>query len=356
MKKFSFILALIALCLASALLLTACTMGIKRPKKNAHDDQTTNNEIAEGSDDDAQDADGPDEEVLRTEDWSFTANTPEEAKEIFDDFFYLTIYDDHLIVTVANEDGVFLTETIDGDKEHIEYTDGIEAFAYKDGDQYLYAVKDGNNRYYLTDEDSYYDNILCFLFYLSVFEDLPENAEISLMSRGTSSYTEYNVFIDATLSLSIHFDTVTMIFSAEKEHDWVKNFKSVFMDENGMSSTELKFTAKNVSVEMPDLTDWFNASAPLVASDWYVTGKVGGKDCDEVPMYFDYISGSYQTDYVDIMVGDSFTVKNKKDATVSYSQKVDEEFLAGHEKIVFEPDNENICFEIDADPDEDSID
>ena len=350
MKKTALWISLIALCLAAMLLFSSCSCEkcieiIRKliPCKPQPNDPPITEPVEEPP------VEEPPVEILSQEDWSFSANTIEEAKDIFDDFMLLTIYADNLIVTVSNNDGLILTETIDGDREHIQYAWDEESFAGKDGENYIFAVKDGNNRYYFTDEDSYYDHILAFFFYLDVFADLPETAEISLTSSGTSYFTEIDVLIDATLSLAIHYDDVTMLVTAEKKSNQVVNFKNITMVDGGVYMTQLTFEETETSVTLPDLTDWFDVSAPPVASAWYVTGTIGGKNCQELAMYFDYVSGEYKTDYVDIILGDVITVKNKNDTTVAFSQTVDEDYLTGHEQIAFDPENEPNTLESDAD-------
>ncbi|MBQ7173758.1 MAG: hypothetical protein IJR88_06555 [Clostridia bacterium] len=361
MKKKALLISLIALCLAAMLLFTSCARCLEILRKfipcksqQPADEKPIETPVEEPHDETPADppVEEPPVEFLSEEKWSFSANTIEEAKNIFDDFFYLTVYASNLIVTVSNNDGLLLTETVDGDKEHIQYAWGEETFAGKDGENYLYAVKDGNNRYYFTDENSYYDHILEFFFYLDVFADLPETAEISLTSSGTSYFTEFNVLIDATLSAAIQYDNVTMLVTAEKKSNQVKDFKNVTMVDSDIYMTQITFEETETSVTLPDLTDWFDVSAPLVASEWYVTGTIGGKDCGELPTYFDYVSGEYKTDYVDLVLGDSVTVKNKNDANATYSQAIDEDYLTGHQKIVFDPENESIAFECDVDPGE----
>ena len=339
MKKTGIFLALIlAVCFACVFCFTACG---NNDKSDDGSEEISNSASAEQIDS----TDSP-----RVEEWSFTADNAEDAKEIFDSFFYLTIYEENMIVTVTNSDEVCLKETIADEKDHIVYSEDYDAFCYKDGDDYIYAVRDGNNKYYFVDEEKYDENSFAFIFYLNILEDLPEGCTVSLTSEGTSTYVGYDIIIDATLTLDIDYGDTVLHLIAEKESDKVVSCKSAYTNDDGSSTIEVTFEFGNASVELPDINDWFNASAPKEESEWYVTGKVGGEDHESIPMYFDWQTGCYVTDLFDITLGDSFTVKNKNDATVSYSQSVDEDFLAGYQKIVFDPEQESVAFESEEDP------
>lgn len=282
----------------------------------------------------------------KVDEWEFSANTLEEAKAIYEDFFYLTIYNDNMIVTVSNDDGVIITETLDGEKDHVKYNLDEEYFVYKDGNDYYVAVRDGKNKYYFKDEDKYDEYGLAFAFYLDVLSDLEtEGMTISLKSKGTSTHTEYDILIDAKLTLEINYENHSINVTAEKVKDKVVSFKSTYTDEDESYTVDIKFEFGKASVALPDISDWFNALGPKVPSEWYVTGTIGGTNYDEIPMYFDYVTGYYNTDYVDIILGDNITVKNKNDATISFNQKIDEDYLTGHEMISFDSEQEVIYFE-----------
>ena len=278
--------------------------------------------------------------------WEFTADNLEDAKDIYDDFFYLTIYDDDMIVKVYNDDGLMLTETLDGNKDHIEYTWGEEAFAYNEGEEYIYAVKDGKNKYYFTDKDSYLDYSLAFEFFIDAFADIEsEGLTVSLSSKGKSIPTEYSVYFDAVLTCEIQYQGWSSSIRAVKERDKVISFENALTDENGTTTTRITFEFGNASVTMPDLTDWFNASAPKQESEWYVCGTINGQKIDAIPMYYSYLSGEFKTDYVDIIVGDKIEVRNKNDESFLFTQDIDEEMFAGHEMICFNADENTLCFE-----------
>ena len=323
-KRFLILTATLAICLAVLFSLSACGDG---------KDAATS---------------GASSETLKTEEWVFTADTLEEAEDIFEDFLFLSIYDDNLIVTVSSEDGVFLTETVDGDKDHVEYDSGDEYFVYKDGAEYVSAFNEDGNQYYFIGEDKYEEFCLAFFFYLDVFADLPaDGVTVSLTSQGVSTYSEYNIFMDAALSLTLRYDDLTVTVNITKERDKVVCFKSEYESTDGIYSLELRFAYGNASVTLPDITGWFNASGPKTPSEWYAFGRIGGENRENVPMYFNYITGCYNSDYVDIVLGDVFTIGNRNDPSASYSMTVDSDFLVGREMIVFDPREETICFEYD---------
>lgn len=354
MKKTVFLSAwLLALCMVAMFLFAAC--GTKNATVTPATSDNTTQTTATPSDtnsgnDSAEKPDDKPTEEPEVDHWTFTADNLEEAKEIYDSFLYMTVYEDNMVVTVSSDDGLYLTETFDGEKDHIQYADGEEYYLWHDGDDYIYAAKEGNNKYYFNDKDTYDQYGMNFFFYVDVLSDLPtEGLTISLTSNVTGTHEEYDIIIDATLTLEYSYGDRSASVTAVKEHDRVVSLKAIYNDPDGSYFIEVKFDQfGTASVTLPDLTDWFNASAPRVASEWYVSGKIGGAQYDDIPMYFDYLTGYYKTDYMDVILGDNVTVKNKNDATVSYSQKIDADYLTGHEMIDFDPVEETIFFESDG--------
>ena len=278
--------------------------------------------------------------------WEYTADNLEDAKDIYDDFFYLTIYNDDMVVKVYTDDELLLTETLDGNKDHMEYAWGEEAYAYNEGDEYIFAVKDEHTKYYFTDEDSYYELSLAFEFFINVFSDLEaDKLTVSLSSKGKSIPEGYSVHSDAVLTAEIKYEGWTSNIRAVKERDKVVSFENALTDENGTTTTKITFEFGNASVTMPDLSDWFNASAPREESEWYVCGTINGKAVESVPMYYDYLTGDYKTDNIDVIVGDKIEIKNKNDASIVFSQDIDNEMFAGHEMICFSTEDNSLYFE-----------
>ena len=338
MKKLLFLSALfVAFILAASFTLCSCSL----------DGGVTSAGSAKSS----EETSGSSEE-RKVENWKFTADNLKDAKDIYKDFFFLSVFEDNLTVTVSNDEGVMLAETIDGYSDHVVYSEEYELTAYKDGDQYFVAVEDGDNKYFFVGEEAYDEHILAFVFYLDLLSDLDEDTTIHLTSEGTSTPVEYDYIIDATLTLELVLDNITISATAVKENDLVTKFTSVMTDEDGAYTVEVTFDYGNASVDIPDITGWFDTSAPRSASEWYVSGTVGGDHYDDLPMYFDYVTGCFKTDYVEIELGDNFTVKNKNDDAVAYGETVDEEFLTGHQMIVFDPHTETVAFESEEDPSE----
>ena len=278
--------------------------------------------------------------------WEFTADNLELAKDIYDDFFYLTIYNDDMVVKVYTDDELLLTETLDGNKDHMEYAWGEESFAYNEGEEYIFAVKDEHTKYYFTDKDSYYDYSLAFEFFINVFSDLEEDKlTVNLSSKGKSIPEGYSVYTDAVLTVAIQYEGWNSNIRAVKERDKVVSFEETFTNEDGTTTTKITFEFGNASVTMPDLSDWFNASAPREESEWYVCGTINGKAVESVPMYYDYLTGDYKTDNIDVIVGDKIEIRNKNDASIVFSQDIDNEMFAGHEMICFSTEDNSIYFE-----------
>ena len=323
MKKRTLILTMtLAICLILALLLSACNSNNVTPEDTADKPQT--------------------------DDWIFTADNLEEAEDIYEDFIYLSAYDDNLIVTVSDDDGVFLTETIKDETDHIDYMNGEEYYLFRDDEDYICAFNGKRSRYFFIDEEEYFDHFMEFYFYLDVLTGLPEGTTVSLTSKGTSTHEEYNIYIDATLTLKINYDDTEIDITATKVRNKVTYFKSTQITADETNSITMNFSYGSASVTIPDITDWYNASAPQTESDWYVSGRLGGEDRDTIPMYYEYLTGCYRTEYVDVIIGDDFTVKNKNDPSLSYSMNIDEEYLTGREMVVFDPNEEDIYFASDG--------
>lgn len=325
MKKFSFLMSkiLFVFCLVFIGIFVSCKAKENKPK---------------------DDGDQP-----KIDEWEFTSTDVTEAKDIYEDFMYLTIYDDNLVVTVSNDEGVYLIETIDSDSDYIKYSSGEECFGFKKDDEYYFAVNDGKNKYFFVGEEAYEDNIYEFLDYLNVFDYSEEDKiNVSIVSKGTTTPAGYDLLINAKLTLEITCGEIKTLITAEKVDNVVTLFSSTttFKDES-YTITET-FEVGKAKVTIPDISDWFDTSAPKTPSEWYVTGTVGGKEYEDIPMYFNYITGCYSTDYFDIVLGDKITIKNKNDETISFVQEIDAEFLTGHEMISFDPEDDSIYFECDA--------
>ena len=342
MKKLSVLLLAIALVvfMAATAVLSACTNG----GKEFSDNQSASHFVT--------DEETEQEEQGQQKQWTFTADTIDEAQEIYDSFIYFTVYDDNFTVTATNAEGVFFIEEVDEYNDHIVYSEDYEEFGFKVGEEFYYAVRNDENKYYFVGEEKYDENTCQFTRLLDVFADLPENATVALTSKVTATPVGYDVNFDAVLTIEIKYDETTTNITVIKEKNYVTRFTCTTDDGDGAYTYEVAFERNNAEITIPDITDWFDASAPRVESDWYVTGRVGGETRESIPTYYDYMSGCYKTDYVDIVLGDSITIKNKTDGTLSYSQQVDAEFLTGQQMIVFDPQDGSIVFESEGDLDD----
>ena len=276
-----------------------------------------------------------------------SADSAEDAKDLFDGFVSNVIECDDMVVTAKNDEGLYFVENVKGDKASIEYAYGSKAYAFVENGKKIAAQnEEGRLPYYITDNDEYdYVYKTVTSFFISVDEYLTqEGLTVSLTINGK----ENNDGQSATLSLTITEGSAVTAITIEQKDEKVTSFKNVFTDQDGSSTLELTFKYGGAQVAIPDLTDWFNASAPKTPSQWYVTGTINGKAVDEIPLYYDYISGCFNSDYVDIIVGDTIIVKNKDDATVSYTQNVHSDFLAGHECISFDANDQSVSFQTDC--------
>ena len=284
------------------------------------------------------------------EDFKVTFTTVTEAAEAYGDFISGTLGSDNVIVTINNNGEPFLTEIIDGDKDFTEYSYGTKDYAFTDGGDHIYASDDGDIKYYLIDDDEYNYHYDSYFFYINLFTDLSvEGVTVELTSEGTKKTVDDKTIVSGTMSATIAYENITIVVNAVKADDLITSVSTntTFSTPEGDEVTlfEITFEYGTAKVDIPDLTDWFNASAPRTPGEWYITGTIGGKHVEEIPTYFDYLSGCYNTDAVDLVLGDTVIIKNKNDATATYTQNIDSDYLVGHEIISFDPDEETIYFE-----------
>ena len=334
-KKIKIALCAVLVCIISIFALTACesTNGGKTSDDTSASTSATQSTTASSE-----------------ENFRITKNTVTEAAEAYGDFISGTLGSDNVIVTINNNGEPFLTEIIDGDKDFTEYSYGTKDYAFTDGGDHIYASDDGDIKYYLIDDDEYNYHYDSYFFYINHFTDLSvEGVTVELTSEGTKKTVDDKTVVSGTMSATIAYENITIVVNAVKADDLITSVSTntTFSTPEGDEVTlfEITFEYGTAKVDIPDLTDWFNASAPRTPSEWYVTGTIGGEQVEEIPTYFDYLSGCYNTDAVDLVLGDTVIIKNKNDPSIAYTQDIHSDFLAGHEVISFDPDDETIYFE-----------
>ena len=337
-KKIKIALCAVLVCIISVFSLTACET------KNGGKTSVTDSSVSTSTSV-TQSIQEPTEE-----DFKVTFTTVTEAAEAYGDFISGTLGSDNVIVTINNNGEPFLTEIIDGDKDFSEYSYGTKDYAFTDGGDHIYASDDGDIKYYLIDADEYNYHYGSYFFYINLFADLSlEGVTVELTSEGTKKTVDDKTIVSGTMSATIAYENITIVVNAVKADDLITSVSTntTFSTPEGDEVTlfEITFEYGTAKVDIPDLTDWFNASASRTPSEWYVTGTVGGKNVEEIPTYFDYLSGCYNTDAVDLVLGDIVIIKNKNDPSIAYTQDIHSDYLAGHEVISFDPDDETIYFE-----------
>lgn len=279
--------------------------------------------------------------------WDVSADTAKDAKDIFDDFVANAYKINNATVTANNKDGLYFVEKIEGNKASVEYSYGSKAYAFVDGERYV-AAWDEEDRlpYYIYSEEDYNYVYKTFAIFLTGIDEFlnEDGLTVSLTAKGEENKEGES----ATLSLTINQGNTVTKVTIERKDEQITRFKNLFNDGEDSSLLDISVEYGATQVVIPDMTDWFNASAPKSASEWYATGTIGGKNVEEIALYYDFTTGYYTSEYVDIVLGDSIIVKNKNDNTKSYTLNVDEEYLIGHEMISFDANDNNISFEADT--------
>lgn len=275
-------------------------------------------------------------------------NSLDEAKEIYNRLVFNTfnqqVYEKGMKTQVSNDDGIFFTQIIEGNKAQIIYSMGDEDFAFMRDEEYIYASSSETSQYYLIDEEKYEDTYNSYITLINILADLSEE-KVNLSLLATGEYVPGEEVKNAKLKISIEFDDSSKNnYTFIIENGYVKGYNAAFTDDSGTSNCTMIFEYGGFTVELPDLSTYFNASAPATPSEWYVTGTINGVHYDEIPMYFDYLSGQYKTEYYNLIVGDSIEIKNKNDSSISFKEKIDDLF-AGYNVISVDVKNGMIYFE-----------
>ena len=279
-----------------------------------------------------------------------STNSLEEAKEIYNrivlNTFTQQVLAKSIKAQVSNDDGIFFTQIIEGNKTHILYSMEDEDFAFVRNEEYIYASSSETSKYYLIDQEKYDETYSSYITFINIFADLNEETDkVSFTLLATGEYVPGEEVKNAKLKISIEFvDSSKNNYTFIIENGYVKGYNAAYTDDSGTSYCTMIFEYGGFTVELPDLSTYFNASAPVTPSEWYVTGTINGVHYDEIPMYFDYLSGQYKTEYYNLIVGDSIEIKNKNDSSISFKEKIDDLF-AGYNVISVDVKNGMIYFE-----------
>ena len=250
-----------------------------------------------------------------------------------------------ITATVSNTDGVYMIETVDGQKDHVHYTWDQDVYMFKVGDDCYYANRDGDIKYYLVDFNEYSNHFASFVTDLNVFTDVGPVKSTKMTIKGTKTTRNGEETVDAQLVLTFVYEDSTVVIVVDKVNNKLTSFTNTCTDGTGIYTANMTFTYGGASVEIPDISDWFNGSAPKEPSVWYVSGKINGKESDNLPMYYDYTSGCFKSEYVNLIMGDKIVIKNKEDAGVTYTQDIDEDYLTGTYMIVLDVKEGTITLE-----------
>ena len=193
----------------------------------------------------------------------FTADSKADCLDLIDSLFEETLNNPNVVVTVKSGSTVYLTENIVGANDHLQYSNGSESFAVKDGDKYLVVVP-GENHYAYEDKDSY-DSVYCtFLSFVTGAIKNTDDTYGPVMSdqngtfSGTKHIEEKNGKTNATLTCTYTANeggrTYT-INATEKDGLVQKIDLSATQGEDTQTRT-ITFAYGSAVVNVPDYQSW----------------------------------------------------------------------------------------------------
>lgn len=201
----------------------------------------------------------------------FSAEGKEDTLQILNEFFENTRDIPNKIATTSHEEDAkedTRVEKVDGDKSVIESSDGSKTYTFIDGDKYITATESESFKIYTVSEEIYNKTHNNFLSFLTTIESLDETAGKFELS-GTRHEVEktngedYLVENDATLRFTFTAGTGSITVDVTQEDNLVTDIQIIVDDENGERVTYVFLEYGGAEVEVPDISDWYDATNDL---------------------------------------------------------------------------------------------
>lgn len=200
----------------------------------------------------------------------YAADGKEDSMELFSGFFEDTVNNANVVVTVKSEGAVQYVENIEGTKNLVEYnTNGVKAYAFPQGDEYIVAIDSEDGKYIMTGKDSY-DRQYCY--FMRSFDMIGAVTEDKATFNCVSRVEEKETTVDGeqiiestgTLTFDIVTETGTININVAAENGLVTTVTLTVNDTAAGTNrtTTMTFEYGGASVTTPDVTGWADASSP----------------------------------------------------------------------------------------------
>ena len=196
------------------------------------------------------------------ETWSYSAEDKEGSVQLFSNFFEETFKNTNQVVTITSEGKTMSVETIDGTKDCTTYTEtGATAYAFVDGDKYIYAVSSNDiDKSYWESKDYYDMNYFVFKSRLSVLDEVPADAATftcEVEGSGKFSEDESKQSSTETLKLSVVVsEDNKLVINATSKNGLVEKATIETTADGETRVSVISFEYGSASVTIPDLSSW----------------------------------------------------------------------------------------------------
>ena len=194
--------------------------------------------------------------------WEVSADGREDSLQLYRDFFVETLEDANVVVTGKYDGETIYTEDIIGSTSCLVNSIGTHMYAFKDGEESITAVEDGESKYIIKDEDYYYDYYLYFTSLMTIKMIPEEGGTFTCVSKGQEQDKTVDGKTVTTGSGTLTFDYVsengTINVTANTENGQLKTMTITLDDKTSNTTrvTDVTFEYGTASITAPDVTGW----------------------------------------------------------------------------------------------------
>ena len=196
---------------------------------------------------------------------TINADNKKDSLELLNSFFDTTIENGNFKVTTKADGRVISVESIDGEKTHTDFkTTGAQTYAFKQGETYYMATATEDGGYYMTGKEYYDQYHYNFKNSFAMLDMIPEEGEDAgtftcvseIKSKDKISESEAQTDSTATLTFEVTGEGGSITIVATAENDLVKTVTVTRKEQETEFVSEMTFEYGNVSVTVPDITEW----------------------------------------------------------------------------------------------------
>lgn len=193
-------------------------------------------------------------EPAAEETWSDSAEGRDGCIALVNDFFAETFKNTNQTVTVDGASGNISVEMIDGSSSFVQYAYGTKTYAFKDGADYLYAVDDGEMRYYTVSKDAYDYGYFAYTTYFDLESLPPDNDGYSYACSVQGSRNGEESVSTLTLEMKSGEGPVTV--TATAKNGLVERIAYTAGEGEELFKLSMTIVYGNASVTVPDISGW----------------------------------------------------------------------------------------------------